>query len=546
MESLSGWGYPAAARAPDNAPMLTTNLLLRHGLAVHRDSLVVTDDGAGPARSATFAEVGARAARLAGALRRLGVRPGDRVATLAWNHQAHFEAYLAVPGMGAVLHTLNLRLFPDQLGWIVNHAEDKVLLVDASLAPILGKLGDLPSVERVIVIDDEYEGLLASEEPAFDWPEVDEGAAATMCYTSGTTGNPKGVVYSHRSTVLHALAQCGADAFAISQRDRILLVVPMFHANAWGLPYAGWMAGSRFVLPGPALRPDHLAALIRHHRVTFAEGVPTIWNDMLAHTEAYGVDFSSLRMILSGGSAVPRSLIAAYRDRFGVPLVQAWGMTETGPLAAIAFPPVDVEAGGEAELDYRARSGRIIAGVEVRAVDESGAEVPRDGVAVGELEARGPWVTGAYYREPAPERFHDGWLRTGDVGSIDERGFIQLTDRMKDVIKSGGEWISSVELETRLMAHPGVFEAAVIAVPDDRWFERPLACVVRRPGAAAGPEVGPAGLSAFLAGQVAKWWLPERWAFVEEIPKTSVGKFDKKELRARHAAGLLPVVEAAP
>jgi fatty-acyl-CoA synthase len=441
---------------------------------------------------------------------------------------------------GAVLHTLNLRLFPDQLAWIVNHAEDKVLLVDASLAPLLAKLGDLPALERVIVVDDEYEGLLAAEEPVFDWPDLDEGAAATMCYTSGTTGNPKGVAYSHRSVVLHALAQCGADAFGISQRDRILLVVPMFHANAWGLPYAGWMAGSRFVLPGPTLRPDHLAALIRDHRVTFAEGVPTIWNDMLVHTEAYGVDFSSLRMILSGGSAVPRSLIAAYRDRFGVPLVQAWGMTETGPLAAIAFPPVEVEAGGEAELDHRARTGRIIPGVEVRAVDESGAEVPRDGVAVGELEARGPWVTRSYYREPAPERFHDGWLRTGDVGSIDPRGFIQLTDRMKDVIKSGGEWISSVELETRLMAHPDVFEAAVIAVPDERWQERPLACVVRRPG--TGADVAPAALTAFLADQVARWWLPERWAFVDEIPKTSVGKFDKKELRARHAAGLLAVV----
>jgi len=523
------------------ATPLTTNLLLRHGLTVHGGSQVVTDDGGRAARRTTFAEIGDRAARLAGALHRLGVRPGDRVATLAWNHQPHFEAYLAVPGMGAVLHTLNLRLFPDQLGWIIGHAEDKVLLVDASLKPLLDKLdGDLASVERIIVIDDEYESLLAAEDPSYGWPDLDEGSAATMCYTSGTTGNPKGVVYSHRSLVLHALAQCGADAFAISQRDRILLVVPMFHANAWGLPYAGWMAGAGFVLPGPNLRPDHLAALIRHHRITFAEGVPTIWNDMLAHTEDYGADFSSLRMILSGGSAVPRSLIAAYRDRFGVPLVQAWGMTETGPLAAIAFPPPDVS--GDAELDYRARTGRIIAGVEVRAVDDGGAEVPRDGVAVGELEARGPWVTGAYHRDRSPDRFHDGWLRTGDVGSIDERGFIQLTDRMKDVIKSGGEWISSVDLETRLMAHPDVHEAAVIAVPDRRWQERPLACIVRRPGS----DVTPAALIAFLGDQVARWWLPDRWAFVEEIPKTSVGKFDKKELRARHAARLLAVISTAP
>ena len=530
---------------------LTTGLVMRHGLAVHAGAEVITDDGTG-ARVATFAEIGGRAERLAAALARLGVKPGDRVATLAWNHQSHFEAYLAVPGMGAVLHTLNLRLFPEQLAWIVNHAEDKVLLIDDSLTPLLAKLaGDLPTLEHIIVMGKgeradiagalDYEALLAAEEPGFAWPELDEGAAATMCYTSGTTGNPKGVVYSHRSVVLHALAQCGADAFAVSQRDRILLVVPMFHANAWGLPYAGWMAGARFVLPGPNLRPDHIAALIRDQRVTFAEGVPTIWNDMLVHTEAYGVDFSSLRMILSGGSAVPRSLIEAYRDRFGVPLVQAWGMTETGPLAAIAFPPADTGDDPAVELDYRARTGRIIAGVEVRAVDESGAEVPRDGVSVGELEARGPWVTGSYYREPAPERFDDGWLRTGDVGTIDGRGFIQLTDRMKDVIKSGGEWISSVELETRLMAHPEVLEAAVIAVPDERWQERPLACVVLRDAASVEAEV----LVAFLTDQVARWWLPERWSFLPEIPKTSVGKFDKKELRTRYAAGLLAVTETA-
>jgi fatty-acyl-CoA synthase len=311
----------------------------------------------------------------------------------------------------------------------------------------------------------------------------------------------------------------------------------MFHANAWGLPYAGWMAGSEFVLPGPNLRPDHLAALIRDERITFAEGVPTIWNDMLLHSESYGVDFSSLRMILSGGSAVPRSLIAEYQQRFGVQLVQAWGMTETGPLAAIAFPPPGVDA--EAALDYRARTGRIIGGVEVRAVDDDGAVLPRDGQSVGELEARGPWVTGSYYEEDAPERFDGGWLRTGDVGTINPAGFIQLTDRMKDVIKSGGEWISSVELETRLMAHHEVIEAAVVAVPDPRWQERPLACVVRREGS----TVAPADLVAFLDGQVARWWLPERWAFVAEIPKTSVGKFDKKELRARHAAGVLPVTD---
>jgi fatty-acyl-CoA synthase len=533
----------AAMRGTMQTTPLTTTILMRHGLSVHGGARIVTDDGTG-ATAATFAQVGERAERLAAALRRLGVQPGDRVATLAWNHQAHFEAYLAVPAMGAVLHTLNLRLFPEQLAWIINHAEDKVLLVDQSLAPLLAKLGDLPSVEHVIVVEDGYEDLLAAEEPGFEWPELDENSAATMCYTSGTTGNPKGVAYSHRSLTLHALAQCAADAFAISQRDRILLVVPMFHANAWGLPFAGFAAGAHFVLPGPNLRPDHIAALIRDERITFAEGVPTIWNDMLVHTEAYGVDFSSLRMILSGGSAVPRSLIEAYRDRFGVPLVQAWGMTETGPLAAIALPPVGVDP--ERELDFRARTGRIIPGVEIRAVDDDGNVVPRDGVSVGELQARGPWVTGSYFKEEAAtegdvSKFDGEWLRTGDVGTIDPDGFIQLTDRRKDVIKSGGEWISSVELETRLMAHPAVLEATVVAVPDPRWEERPLACVVRREGATATAEE----LVAFLEPQVAKWWLPERWTFLTEIPKTSVGKFDKKELRARHAAGGLTVTELA-
>ncbi len=303
------------------------------------------------------------------------------------------------------------------------------------------------------MVEDGYEDLLAAEEPGFEWPELDENTAATMCYTSGTTGNPKGVAYSHRSLTLHALAQCGADAFAISQRDRILLVVPMFHANAWGLPFSGWAAGADFVLPGPNLRPDHIAALIRDERITFAEGVPTIWNDMLVHTEAYGVDFSSLRMILSGGSAVPRSLIEAYRDRFGVPLVQAWGMTETGPLAAIALPPVGVDP--EPELDFRARTGRIIPGVEVRAVDDDGA-----GRAPGRHLRRrtaGPGPVGDRLLLPGadPGALRRRWLRTGDVGTIDADGFIQLTDRRKDVIKSGGEWISSVELETRLMAHGG-------------------------------------------------------------------------------------------
>ena len=524
---------------------LTTGVIFAHGRTVYGESQVVTFDGTGYRRS-TFRDVAERAERLAAALQALGVTSGDRVATLCWNHQEHLEAYFAVPGMGAVLHTLNLRLFPEQLAWIIKHAEDRVLLVDGSLAPLLSPVfHELGSVEHVVVVGDApglglgatipYEELVASGPQGFAWPDLDEEDAASMCYTSGTTGDPKGVVYSHRSTFVHSLAQCSGNNFALNERDRVVLVVPMFHANAWGLPYSGWMAGCDFVLPGPNLQAPHLAQLIGEERITVAEGVPTIWNDMLAYADEHPVDLSSLRMIICGGSAVPRSLIARYRDRFGIPLVQGWGMTETSPLAALSFPPAGVA--GDEELDFRAKQGRIIAGVQARIVDEGGGELPWDGTSVGELEVRGPWVTGSYFRAPSPDRFHEGWLRTGDVGTIDDRGYIQLTDRLKDVIKSGGEWISSVDLENRLMAHPDVLEAAVIGVPDPRWDERPLACVVPRPGA----HLDAGELRSFLAGQVARWWLPERWAFLDQVPKTSVGKFDKRTLRALYGDGRIPV-----
>jgi fatty-acyl-CoA synthase len=525
---------------------LTTDVIFSHGRTVYADSRVVTFDGAGYRRT-TFADVAERADRLAGALTALGVAVGDRVATLSWNRQEHLETYFAVPGMGAVLHTLNLRLSPEQLAWIINHAADRVLIVDGSLAgllsPVFHKLG---TVEHVIVIGDEvpgigigaaipYEDLLATSDSGFSWPDLDEEDAAAMCYTSGTTGDPKGVVYSHRSTFVHSLAQCSGNTFALNERDRILLVVPMFHANAWGLPYSGWMAGCDFVLPGPHLQAAHIAKLIGDEQITVAQGVPTIWNDMLVHADCQDVDVSSLRMIVCGGSAVPRSLIARYRERFGVPLVQGWGMTETSPLAALSFPPAGVAF--DEELDFWAKSGRVIAGVQARIVGEDGGELPWDGTSVGELEVRGPWVTGSYFRAPSPDCFDDGWLRTGDVGTIDRRGFIQLTDRLKDVIKSGGEWISSVDLENRLMAHHDVLEAAVIGVPDARWDERPLACVVLRPGATVNART----LLSFLAGQVPRWWLPERWAFLDHVPKTSVGKFDKRALRTLYGSGQITV-----
>jgi fatty-acyl-CoA synthase len=526
-----------------DAPLLISGIL-RHGAAVYGDSEVVTVEADGY-RTATFAEVAVRAEQLASALRRLGVGPGDRVGTFCWNNQGHLEAYLAVPSMGAVLHTLNIRLYPEQLAYVIDHAEDKVLIVDGSLIPLLARVFDgLKTVETVIVVGPgdptplgetlDYEELLAAESPGFDWPELDERDAAGMCYTSGTTGDPKGVVYSHRSTVLHSMAVTSAAAIGANESDRLLMIVPMFHANAWGTPYAGYMVGTDLVMPQMFLSGEHLARIIAEQRVTLACGVPTIWNDLLR--VAGDADLSSLRQVTAGGSAVPRALIEAFRDRVGVPLTQGWGMTETSPMAALAIPPADCPP--EDEIDYRSKAGRIVPGIEVRVVADDGEILPNDGEAVGEFEVRGPWVTASYYKEPDPSRFHDGWLRTGDIGTLDRRGFMQISDRTKDVIKSGGEWISSVELENEVMAHPDVFEAAVIAVADPRWQERPLVVVVPAEGKSPTAQE----LVDFLQGRVARWWLPERWTFVDEIPKTSVGKFDKKVLRGRYADGELDVV----
>ncbi len=536
---------------------LTVGMLFRHGRKVFSDSEVITSEGA-TSRRARFGDVADRVELLAAALYRLGIGPGDRVGTFSWNTQEHLEAYFAIPTMGAVLHTLNIRLFPDQLAYVVNHAEDRVIIVDDSALPLLANVAhELETVEKYLVVGGgdtslleagaaqagngaevvRYEVLLAAESLGFDWPEVDERSAAAMCYTSGTTGNPKGVVYSHRSTVLHTISSNAGNALALNETDRVLPIVPMFHANAWGAPYAAWFCGAALVMPGRFLQAGTLARLIETERPTIAEAVPTIWADLLRYTRENGTDLSSFRLVVCGGAAVPRSLIEGFQQE-DVRIVQGWGMTETSPLAALAHPPRGIPLGGAEDIDWRAKTGRVIGGVELRIVDDVGDELPWDGEAVGEIEVRGLWITASYYRDPAPEKFHDGWLRTGDVGSVEPNGFIQITDRAKDVIKSGGEWISSVELENLLIGHPDVVEASVVGIPDERWSERPLACVVLVPDAA----VTAAELQEFLAGDLAKWQLPENWAFIEEVPKTSVGKFDKKVLRARHAAGEIDVV----
>ena len=530
-------------------PLLISDILT-YGQQVHAQSKVITvlEDGY---REATFAEVGHRAALLASALSKLGVGTGDRVGTFLWNNQAHMEAYLAIPSMGAVLHTLNIRLFPEQLSYVINHAEDKVVIVDDVLVPLLARVVDqLTSVETFVVVGDgdasalgnvvRYEDLLNEAEPFADWPALDETAAAAMCYTSGTTGNPKGVVYSHRSTYLHSMAATSANSIGMSERDRILVIVPMFHANAWGTPYAAWMSGCDLILPQQHLMGQALSRIIPEQRPTLACGVPTVWNDLLAVATASPVDMSSLRMVTAGGSAVPRTLMESFEGLFGVNIVQGWGMTETSPLAAMSHPPFRSDP--SRAMDYRVKAGRVLSGVKVRVVADDGAVLHNDGHSVGEFQITGPWITASYYLDDDQEKFQDGWLRTGDVGTLDAEGFMVIADRSKDVIKSGGEWISSLELEDEIMAHPDVFEAAVVAVPDDRWDERPLACVVVRPGV----TITAASLLDFLQSRVAKWWLPERWTFIDEVPKTSVGKFDKKVLRAQYAAGELSVTIVAP
>ena len=493
----------------------------------------------------TYGAWAERTRRLGGAFEALGLSADARVGTFAWNTARHLELYFAAPCTGRVLHTLNIRLFPEQLTYVVNHAEDEVIFADRSLMKLLWPLVEtFETVKHVVVMDDGagdlpedprivgYEELLAGAEPA-DFRVDDENAAAAMCYTSGTTGNPKGVSYSHRAMVLHAMGAMLADTLAVSEADVILPVVPMFHANAWGLAHAGVMAGSSFVMPGPDLSPGAIVQLMEGERVTLAAGVPTIWMGVLGELE--GRDMSSLTRIVCGGSAVPKALSEAYREKIGMPILQAWGMTETSPLGSVCRIKSHLRENPEEELaDLRTSIGIVSPLVEARITEpDTGEELPWDGEARGELQVTGPWVAAGYYAdERASASFtDDGWLRTGDVCTIDPNGYMRIVDRTKDLVKSGGEWISSVELENEIMAHPKVREAAVIGIKDEKWGERPLACVVPEEGA----ELSKEDVCGFLEGRVAKWWIPQDIEFIDEVPKTSVGKFSKKDLRERFA-----------
>jgi fatty-acyl-CoA synthase len=500
----------------------------------------------------TYADLGRRAQQLAHALHKLGVRQGDRVATLAWNSYRHLELYYAIPLMGAVLHTLNLRLASDQLAYIINHAEDSVICVDEDLLPILEKLGDqIPTVKHFIVLSNtgafttelkpahDYEQLISGEPTAYAWPDLDENTPMGLCYTSGTTGHPKGAMYTHRSNYLHTVTQCMADSMGISRADTIMAVVPMFHANAWGLPYAATMVGAKQVFPGPTMDGASICQLLQDEKVTCTAGVPTIWLGVRIELENNPgkYDLSHLRSMTCGGSAPPRALIDWFETHLGVEFVQAWGMTETSPLGSVTrLKPKMKDWPREKQLDIKQRCGIIAPGLEARIVDDSGNEVAHDGTAMGRLLVRGPWIAGSYYKVDAPERFPDGWFDTGDIATIDADGYIAIADRAKDVIKSGGEWISSVDMENMIMAIPGVIEAAVIGVSHPKWQERPLACVVVKPG----ETVTKQQIIEYLTPRVAKWWLPDEVVFLDALPKTSVGKFDKKVLRKQFEDFQLP------
>ncbi len=529
-----------------NKPLLISGLL-RHAATYHPDVEIVSCLHGGEMRRSNWATVARRAGRVAARLGELGLAPGDRVATLAWNTDRHLELYYAVAGTGAVLHTVNPRLFPEQIAYIINHAADGIVFFDLDFAELVVRLApQLTTVHRFVALcrPDQlpaldlpglvsYETLVDEGRDDYDWPEFDENAASSMCYTSGTTGNPKGVLYSHRSTLLHSFAACAADGLALTARDCVLLAVPMFHVNAWGVPYAAAMCGARLVLPGSGLGGERLFAHLRDEGCTLSLGVPTVWLGLFQYLEQAGVsvDASALRLqrVVIGGSAAPRAIIEKFERLLGVFVIQAWGMTETSPLATIAnLLPKHDGAPLEARFAVQSRQGRAIFGVEVGVFDAGGRRLPHDGKSVGEIRVRGPWVLSGYYGNPPDSALDDdGWFSTGDVAFIDADGYVQITDRSKDVIKSGGEWISSIDLENAAMGHPQVREAAVIGVPHARWQERPLLIVVPKPDSV----IDRAELLDFLAARVARWWLPDDVVFVDDLPHTATGKLLKTRLR---------------
>ena len=527
---------------------LLISSLIEHAASCHPDAEIVSRTVEGPVHRCTYRDIHRRAKQLANALTALGVQRGDRVATLAWNGYRHMELYFGVSGMGAVLHTVNPRLFPEQLDYIINHAEDSILFFDASFLPLVEKLlPKLGSVRAFVLMTDRahmpesaipdllcYEDLLAAQSDDYAWPELDEGSAASLCYTSGTTGMPKGVLYSHRSTVLHAFGACTVDSLGVSRDETALLVVPMFHVNAWSMPYAGAMSGAKLVLPGPALDGASVYQLLRDEQVTLALGVPTVWMMLLQHAATAAVKPTSelaLRRVVIGGAAVPTAMVEAFERDFGAFVVHAWGMTETSPVGTVCnLLPKHRALPLDQRLRVQAKQGRAVFGVSLKLTDDAGQRLPHDGQAAGHLKIRGPWVAAGYYRdEGGPILDDEGYFDTGDVATIDADGYMQITDRSKDVIKSGGEWISSIALENAAMGHLLVAEAAVIGIAHPKWQERPLLLVVTKPGQTLDREA----VLNYLEGRVAKWWLPDDVLFVTDLPHTATGKLHKATLRER-------------
>jgi fatty-acyl-CoA synthase len=535
---------------------LTVDRILDHAKAWHGEREIVSRSVEGPIVRTTYGEIHGRAKRLSNALKGLGVQPGDRIATLAWNTARHVEAWYAIMGMGAVCHTLNPRLFADQLCYIINHAEDRIIFVDLTFVATLAEhWSQLPSVKHVVVMTDEagmkgvnlpgalcYETLLASGGPDFVWGDFDENTAAALCYTSGTTGNPKGVLYSHRSNFIHTLVTAGVDVFGISARDTVLPVVPMFHANAWGLSFSCAAAGAKLVMPGQKLDGVSVHELLETEGVTFSAAVPTVWLGLLTHLRETGGKLTTLKRVVIGGSAVPEAIVRGFRDEFGVDVTHAWGMTEMSPLGTLSQPTAKIAAAdAETQLRYKLKQGRPPIGVEMKLENDAGERLPHDGATFGRLKVKGPFIVGEYFKGDGGEILDgEGFFDTGDVATIDADGYMQITDRAKDVIKSGGEWISTIEIENIAVGHPKAALAAVIGAAHPKWDERPVLLVKLEPGVESSKEE----FLAFLEGKIAKWWTPDDVVFVDDIPLGATGKIDKKLIRERMKGYVLPTARA--